>query len=145
MNGDGSVNSERVLQKVLWRLVMRKWLGLGILLGAGLGSVAWAQGLAGFDGQYIGELSLTKVISGDCTEPPLGARYPLTISGGQMRFKYVPRFDTTLIGRVDEKGNFKASRRLKRGLISMTGHIDGSNLTASIQSPSCQYAFRTKN
>ena len=63
------MNFERVLQKVLWRLVMRKWLGLGILLGAGLGSVAWAQGSAGFDGQYIGELSLTKVISGDCTGP----------------------------------------------------------------------------
>jgi hypothetical protein len=124
---------------------MRKWLGLGLVLGAGCGGVAWAQDLTGFDGQYVGELALKGIINGDCTEPPPGARYPLTISGGQVRFKYVPRFDTTLIGRVDANGNFKASRRLKRGLVSMTGHVDGSNVTASIQSPSCQYTFQTKN
>jgi hypothetical protein len=124
---------------------MPRRLGLGLLLGAGLGSAAWAQGSAGFDGQYVGELTLTKVISGDCTTPPLGALYPLTISGGQVRFKYVPRFDTTLIGTVDGKGNFKASRRLKRGLISMTGHISGNNLSAEIVSPSCRYSFQTKN
>jgi hypothetical protein len=35
------------------------------------------------------------VIINDYTQPPLGALYPLTISGGEVRFAYVPRFDTT--------------------------------------------------
>ena len=43
---------------------MLKWLGLGLLLGTGFGSVAWAQGSAKFDGQYMGELTLAKEISG---------------------------------------------------------------------------------
>jgi hypothetical protein len=124
---------------------MPGWLGLGLLLGAGLASVAWGQGAARFDGQYIGELTLTEVISGDCTTPPLGALYPLSISGGIVRFKYVPRFDTTLIGTVDGKGNFKAFRRLRKGFVSMTGHIEGASVTASIVSPSCRYTFQTKN
>jgi hypothetical protein len=29
---------------------MLRWLGLGLLLGTGLGTVAWAQGPGGFDG-----------------------------------------------------------------------------------------------
>jgi hypothetical protein len=125
---------------------MLKWLGLGVLLGVGFAGVAWAQGSVRFDGQYAGELTLTKIIKGDCTEPPLGAMYPLTISGGVVRFKYVPRFDTTLIGTVDANGNFKASRHLRRGLVTMTGHVvDGNTLTASIVSPSCYYNFQTKN
>jgi hypothetical protein len=123
---------------------MLRWLGLGLLLGTGLGSVAWAQGSAKFDGQYMGELTLTKVIN-DCTQPPLGALYPLTISRGEVRFAYVPRFDTTLSGKVDENGTFKASARLRRGYVQMTGHIQGNNLTAHIVSPSCNYTFQTKN
>ena len=35
---------------------MLRWLGLGLLLGAGLGSAAWAQGAAKFDGQYVESL-----------------------------------------------------------------------------------------
>src|SRR5713101_4908409 len=101
---------------------MLRWLGLGLLLGTGLGSVAWAQGSAKFDGQYMGELILTKVIN-DCTQPPVGALYPLTISRGEVRFAYVPRFDTTLRGKVGEDGNFKASARLRRGFVQMTGRI----------------------
>jgi hypothetical protein len=124
---------------------MRKCLGLGLLLGAGLASVAWAQGSARFDGQYVGELTLTGIINGDCTTPPVGALYPLTISEGIVRFKYVPRFDTTLVGAVDAKGNLKASRRLRSGSVTMTGHIEGNNLSADIVSPSCRYSFQTKN
>jgi hypothetical protein len=123
---------------------MVRWLGLGILLGTGLGSVAWAQNSAKFDGQYVGELTLTKVIN-DCTQPPQGALYPLTISRGEVRFKYVPRFNTTLTGKVSEDGMFKASARLRRGSVQMTGHIQGNNLTADIVSPSCNYSFQTKN
>jgi hypothetical protein len=123
---------------------MLRWLGLGLLLGTGLGSVAWAQGSAKFDGQYMGELTLTKVIN-DCTQPPLGALYPLTISRGEVRFAYVPRFDTTLSGKVGENGIFKASARLRRGFVQMTGRIQGNNLTAYIVSPSCNYTFQTKN
>jgi hypothetical protein len=123
---------------------MLRSLGLGLLLGAGLGSVAWAQSSAKFDGQYVGELTLTKVIN-DCTQPPLGALYPLTISRGEVRFKYVPRFNTTLTGKVTEDGMFKASARLRRGSVQMTGHIQGNNLTAHIVSPSCNYTFQTKN
>ena len=124
---------------------MLRWLGLGLLLGAGLGSVAWAQGSAAFDGQYMGELTLTKVINGDCTKPPFGALYPLTISRGEVRFAYRPRFDTTLSGWVDENGIFKASARVRKGVVRMTGRIQGRNLTAFIVSPSCNYTFRTKN
>ena len=124
---------------------MLRCLGLGLLLGTGLGSVAWAQGSAAFDGQYTGELTLTKVINGDCTKPPLGALYPLTISRGEVRFSYRPRFDTTLSGRVDENGVLKASARLRKGFVRMTGRIQGKNLTAFIVSPSCNYTFHTKN
>jgi hypothetical protein len=125
---------------------MRKWLGLGLLIGAGLGGVAWAQGSTKFDGQYAGELTLRGIISGDCTEPPLGAIYPLTISGGIVRFKYVPRFDTTLTGPVDAKGNFQATGQTKHGFVVMNGHIsDGNTLTAAIVSPSCRYSFQTRN
>jgi hypothetical protein len=124
---------------------MLRWLGLGLLLGAGFANLAWAQASARFDGQYVGELTPTGIINGDCTKPPLGAEYPLTIAGGKVRFKYVPRFDTTLIGAVDEKGNLKASRQLHGGQISMTGHINGGSVTAEIVSPSCRYSFQTKN
>ena len=116
-----------------------------LLLGAGLGGAALAQGTAAFDGQYVGELALANVISGDCTPPPLGAVYPLTISRGEVRFAYVPRFATTLIGRVNADGSFKAAARLKRGAVQMTGHIQGGNITATILSPSCNYTFQTRN
>jgi hypothetical protein len=124
---------------------MLRWLGLGLLLGTGLGSAAWAQGSAKFDGQYVGELTLTKVIEGDCTQPPPGALYPLAISRGDVRFVYLPRFDTTLRGKVDENGILKASARLRKGFVQMTGRIQGNNLTAYIVSPSCNYTFQTKN
>ncbi len=124
---------------------MLKGLGLGLLLGAAFGSAAWAQGSTKFDGQYVGELTLRKVISGDCTPPPLGAVYPLTISGGQVQFKYDPRFDTILRGTVDEHGNFRATHVLRNGMITMTGHIHQNKVTARIKSPSCNYAFRTSN
>jgi hypothetical protein len=116
-----------------------------LLLGAGLGGVAWAQGSATFDGQYVGELTLRGVIGGDCTPPPLGAVYPLTVSRGEVRFAYVPRFSTTLIGRVGADGSFKASARMKHGSVQMTGHIQGNNATATILSPSCNYTFQTRN
>ena len=124
---------------------MLRSLGLGLLLAAGLGSVAWPQGSAKFDGQYMGELALTREISGDCTQPPLGALYPLTISRGEVRFVYRPRFGTTLVGKVDENGTFKASARLRRGFAQMTGRIQGNSVSASIVSPSCNYTFQTKN
>jgi hypothetical protein len=124
---------------------MLRWLGMGLLLGAGLGSVAWAQGSGAFDGQYMGELTLTKVINGDCTKPPFGALYPLTISRGEVRFAYRPRFDTTLSGRVDGNGILIASARMRKGFVRMTGRIQGRNLTAFIVSPSCNYTFHTKN
>lgn len=117
---------------------------MGLLLGTGFGSVAWAQGSAKFDGQYMGELTLTKETSGDCTTPPLGALYPLTVSRGEVRFKYVPRFNTSLAGKVDQNGMFKASARLRKGVVQMTGHIQGNSLTAEIVSPSCKYTFKTK-
>jgi hypothetical protein len=124
---------------------MLKWLGLGLLLVSAFGSAAWAQGSIKFDGQYVGALTLRKVISGNCTPPPVGAVYPLTISGGQVQFKYDPRFDTMLRGTVDEHGNFRASRVLRKGMIIMTGHIHRNIVTANIKSPSCNYTFRTSN
>jgi hypothetical protein len=122
---------------------MLRWLGLGFLLGMGFPSAVWAQGSAKFDGQYMGELTLTKVIN-DCTQPPQGALYPLSISRGEVRFAYVPRFDTTLRGKVGENGIFTASARVRRGYVQITGRIHGNNLTARIVSPSCNYTFQTK-
>src|SRR5437879_9071551 len=124
---------------------MLKWLGLGLLLAAAPGNVAWAQGSARFDGQYTGELTLTRTLKGDCTQPPSGALYPLTISGGNVRFAYVPRFATTLNGRVGDDGKFTASARLRKGWAQMTGRVQGNNVTASIVSPSCNYTFQTRN
>jgi hypothetical protein len=124
---------------------MLRWLGLGLLLATGLASVAWAQGAAGFDGQYAGELILMRTLKGDCTQPPPGALYPLTVSGGNVRFAYVPRFATTLSGKVGDNGNFTASARLRKGFAQMSGHIQGNKVTASIVSPSCNYTFQTRN
>jgi hypothetical protein len=124
---------------------MLRYLGLGLLLGTGLGSPTVAQGLATFDGQYVGELTLTKVISGDCTEPPLGALYPLTISRGEVSFVYRPRFGTALKGKVDDNGNFTAFTRVQKGFVRMRGRIHGAHISASIESPSCNYKFQTKN
>src|SRR6266851_844007 len=61
---------------------------------------------------------------------------------GEVRFVYLPRFNTTLSGRVSDNGSFKASARLRRGFIQMTGRIQGNNITAYIVSPSCNYTFQ---
>jgi hypothetical protein len=124
---------------------MLRWQGLSLLLGATLANVAWAQGSTRFDGQYVGELTLTKIISGDCTQPPPGALYPMMISGGQVQFKYDPRFDTTLRGQIGENGTFKAFQRLPKGRVIMTGRVQADNVTARIHSPSCRYSFRTRH
>jgi hypothetical protein len=124
---------------------MLKCLGGVLLIVTGLASLAWAQGPTRFDGEYMGELTLKKVIAGDCTRPPLGAVYPLTISNGDIRFLYTPHFSTTLRGRIDENGVFKASARLHHGFATMEGRIQGNNVNAYIVSPSCNYTFRTKN
>jgi hypothetical protein len=124
---------------------MLRLLGLGLVLGTGLASVAWAQGSTKFDGQYRGELTLTKEIKDNCTQPPLGALYPLRISRGEVQFVYVPRFDTTLRGRVDDNGVLTASARLKHGSARMTGRVQGNRITAYIVTPSCHYTFQTKD
>jgi hypothetical protein len=119
--------------------------GLVLLLGAMLGSAARAQDIFRFDGHYVGELSLSGIVSGDCTTPPPGAEYPLAVSRGTVRFKYVPRFNTTLTGVIDAKGNFKATAKLHHGVATMTGRIVGERVIADIVSPSCRYRFQTKN
>jgi hypothetical protein len=124
---------------------MLKLVGPGLLLCAALESAASAQGSSRFDGQYRGELTLTKEIKENCTRPPLGALYPLRISRGEVEFVYVPRFDTTLRGRVDENGFFKAAARIRHGSVQMTGRIQGRTITAYIVSPSCNYTFQTKD
>ena len=124
---------------------MPKLVGPGLLLYTALASAAWAQGSARFDGQYRGELTLTKEIKENCTRPPLGALYPLRISRGQVQFVYAPRFDTTLRGWVDDSGIFKASARIRHGSVRMTGRIRGNNIIAYIVSPSCNYTFQTKD
>lgn len=128
-----------------WRRGWVPQLGLALLFGAGLAATAWAQASTSFDGQYVGELTLVSVISGDCTKPPLGSVYPLTISRGQVRFLYTPRFSTTLIGAVDKNGLFKASARAHKGIVTMTGRIRGDAVTATIVSPSCNYSFQSKH
>jgi hypothetical protein len=124
---------------------MGRLLGLGALVLVGLSSFAWSQVSSRFDGEYRGELTLTKEIQGNCTEPPLGALYPFRISRGEVRFVYVPRFDTILSGRIGDNGLFKASARIRKGFVRMTGRIQGNNITAYIVSPSCNYTFQTKD
>lgn len=121
---------------------MRRWPAAAALLGLGLAGQAVAQGASNFDGQYVGELTLTGIINGDCTRPPLGAAYPLTVAGGVVRFDYAPRFATTLIGKVDARGNFIAAARTRGGTVRMTGRIVDKAVTASIGSPSCTYTYR---
>jgi len=125
--------------------MLLKRLGLGLLLGMGLAVGAWAQGSTMFDGQYTGELVLVREMKGDCTQPPFGAVYPLTISGGVVRFAYVPRFATTLSGRIAPDGVFKAAARARKGFVQMTGRVQGNLVTAEIVSPSCIYTFQTRN
>jgi hypothetical protein len=122
---------------------MLRWLGLGLLLGIGVAGDARAQGLAQFDGQYMGSLTLTNVINGDCTTPPFGSIYPLVISGGGVRFAYAPHFGTTLTGKIDKNGVFKASARLRHGSVQMTGRVVRLTVAAEIVSPSCKYSFQT--
>ena len=122
---------------------MPRRLELALLFAAGLATVAWGQAVADFDGEYVGELTLRSTISGDCTQPPLAAVYPLIVSKGQVRFSYVPHFATTLTGQVDKDGRFEASARLKHGIAKMIGEIRGRRVTASIISPSCNYTFQT--
>jgi hypothetical protein len=125
---------------------MLKAVALGCLLVLESAGMASAQGASQFDGQYVGELTLTGIINGNCATPPVGAEYPLTIAGGQVHFKYVPRFDTELTGRIDPAGSFKATGQTKSGVVTMTGHISGyHHLTAGIVSPSCQYTYQTKD
>jgi hypothetical protein len=124
---------------------MLRRLGWGLALGAGMAGAAAAQTAADFDGRYVGELTLTKTIDGDCTPPPVGATYPLTIAGGRVSFAYVPHFDAILTGRIDRTGAFTASAPLKHGSVRMTGQVRGVRLTATIVSPSCIYAFRAQD
>lgn len=119
-----------------------KRLGLGLILAAAVAGAAWAQGTGRFDGQYVGALTLTGIVNGDCTTPPPGSAYPLSISGGVVRFKYLPRFDTILTGRLDQNGGFKASARVKSGVVNMVGRVQAGAVTATIQSPSCLYSFQ---
>ena len=127
----------------LRRLGVRR-LGLGLLLAAGVSGHAWAQAVTQFDGQYSGELTLNGIINGDCTPPPLGALYPLTIAGGQVSYAYTPRFDTKLVGPIAKDGSFRAAATIRRGVIWMTGRVVGNNIKATIESPSCKYTFRTR-
>ena len=122
---------------------MRQRLGLALMLGAAIAGTAPARGSTQFDGHYVGRLTLDKVVSGDCTRPPPGALYPLTVAGGRIEFKYVPRFDTILRGTVAADGTFQASRRLREGVVRMTGRIEANTVTATIRSPSCEYTFKT--
>ena len=118
--------------------------GLSLLLGTAVSGAAEAQTAGRFDGQYVGELALTSVVTGDCAEPPPGALYPMEVSGGIVRFKYTPRFNTTLIGPVHPDGTFEAISRLRRGAVRMTGRIDGDTVAAELRSPSCKYTYRTR-
>jgi hypothetical protein len=49
-----------------------------------------------------------------------------------------------LTGSIDGNGNFTASTRVPKGVVHMSGKVQGNTLTASITSPSCNYSFRAK-
>jgi hypothetical protein len=122
---------------------MLRRLAPALLLAVALAGAAGAQEPSRFDGRYVGKLTLDKVLSGDCTRPPLGALYPLTVAGGRVEFKYVPRFDTILRGTVGANGSFTAAQRLRNGIVRMTGQIEAKRIAATIRSPSCIYSFKT--
>jgi len=123
---------------------MLRRLGLGLSLAACVGGTAWGQGATIFDGTYMGQLTLTRIVKGDCTPPAPGALFPLTIAQGRVRFSYQPRFDTELTGRVRPNGAFVAAARIHGGLVHMAGRVENGNVTARIKSPSCRYIFHTQ-
>jgi len=125
------------------RLTIRS-LGLGLVLAGAVACLAAAQGSSRYDGQYVGTLTLNKLIHGDCEPPPPGAQYPLRVSAGTVSFDYLPHFSTTLIGTVDAMGNFVATTKIKHGTVQMKGRIQGQNVTAQLSSPSCSYTFKTQ-
>jgi hypothetical protein len=122
---------------------MLKRLTPALLLAVALAGGTQAQEPNRFDGQYVGKLTLDKVLSGDCTRPPLGALYPLTVAGGRVEFKYLPRFDTILRGTIAADGSFTAAQRLRNGIVRMNGQIEANRVAATIRSPSCIYSFKT--
>lgn len=124
---------------------MMRSLGLGLVLAAaGVGLAAAQGGSVRYDGQYVGTMTLDKIISGDCEPPPPGAQFPLRVSAGTVKFDYLPHFSTTLIGTVDAAGNFQATAQIKHGTVHMKGRIQGQNVTAQLASPSCRYTFKTQ-
>jgi hypothetical protein len=126
-------------------MIMQR-LGLGFVLVIAFGGVALAQGRTVFDGTYMGELTLTRIVKGDCTPPALGSLFPLRVEEGRVRFAYLPRFDTELVGRVRQDGAFVASAHIKRGreVVHMAGRIENGAVTARIKSPSCRYTFHSE-
>jgi hypothetical protein len=126
--------------------MMLQRLGLGLVFVSWLGGHAWAQGATVFDGTYMGELTLTRTVKGDCTPPALGALFPLTVAGGRVHFAYLPRFDTELTGRVRPDGAFVASAHIKHaGVVHMAGRIANGTVDARIKSPSCRYTFHAED
>jgi hypothetical protein len=132
-------------------MLRRRVLGLILVIWFGGAGGAWAQqgNAAVFDGTYMGELTLTRVVKGDCAPPAVGALFPLTVERGRVRFKYLPRFDTELTGSVRPNGAFVASARIKRGgageIVHMAGRIANGTVNARIKSPSCRYSFRAED
>ena len=124
---------------------MSKWLALVLVMAGALSGPARAQGTTRYDGRYMAELTLVGVRTGDCTQPPFGALYPLSIARGEVSFAYLPRFSTTLTGRIAENGTFNASARLPKGRVQMTGRVSGNSVAASIISPSCRYTLQSRN
>lgn len=126
-------------------MVRQLWLGL--VFAVAIGGAAWAQGRTIFDGTYMGELTLTRTVKGDCTPPALGALFPLTVAQGRVHFAYLPRFDTELTGRVRPDGGFVATAHIKGGreVVHMAGRIENGGVTARIKSPSCRYLFHSED
>jgi hypothetical protein len=88
--------------------VMLRWLAPGLLLAAGFAGVASAAGTTVFDGQYAGTLTLEGIVNGDCTQPPLGAVYPLTLptaKSASTMSRVASELRTDMLMRLEEQAN----------------------------------------
>ena len=118
------------------------WIFGAIFIAACLSGTSQAQ--TAFDGQYWGEMALTRILGGACDQPQPGRVRLLTISNGQVQFVYNRRFNIVLTGRVDNTGSFNLSGYLPTGPVQMVGRVTGGDIGATAQSPDCWYAYQGK-
>lgn len=108
-----------------------------------LGMTGTSYAASPFDGEYLGEFTLTKIIT-QCDRPTPGFMRLLTIINGEVKIIYNPRFGTMLNGKIDGAGVFLATGNLPSGFVQMSGRVTGADLAANVETPNCRYTFQAK-